>query len=78
MEYGPQNYLPPVEAEVVRRVHEITLDSNEGIYVRDIRTGSVEAISGQAYMLRLMSSITRSNYHRLKKICFLKDQIEHI
>ena len=52
MEYGPQNYLPPVEVEVVRRVHEIPLDSNEGIYVRDIRTGSVKAIIGQTYMLQ--------------------------
>jgi major vault protein len=52
MEYGPQNYLPPVEVEVVRRVQEIPLDSNEGIYVRDIRTGAVRAIIGQTYMLQ--------------------------
>lgn len=52
MEYGPQNYLPPVEVEVVRRVQEIPLDSNEGIYVRDIRTGSVKAIIGKTYMLQ--------------------------
>lgn len=52
MEYGPQNYLPPVEVEVVRRVQEIPLDTNEGIYVRDIRTGAVKAIIGQTYMLQ--------------------------
>lgn len=52
MEYGPQNYLPPVEVEVVRRVREIPLDANEGIYVRDIRTGAIKAIIGQTYMLQ--------------------------
>lgn len=52
MEYGPTNYLPPVEVEVVRRVEEIPLDTNEGVYVRDIRTGAVKAIIGQTYMLQ--------------------------
>jgi major vault protein len=52
MEYGPLNYLPPVEVEIVRRVEEIPLDSNEGIYVRDIRTGAIKAIIGQTYMLQ--------------------------
>jgi major vault protein len=52
MEYGPMNYLPPVEVEVIRRVEEIPLDTNEGIYVRDIRSGAVKAIIGQTYMLQ--------------------------
>ena len=51
MEYGPLNYLPPVEVEVIRRVEEIPLDTNEGVYVRDIRTGAVKAVIGRTYML---------------------------
>ena len=38
---GPQEYVPSVELEVVTRQKAIPLDENEGIYVRDIKTGKV-------------------------------------
>lgn len=28
------------------------LDTNEGIYVRDIREGSIRSVSGESYMLK--------------------------
>lgn len=36
MEYGPSEYIPPLEVEVLERRRLIPLDQNEGIYVRDI------------------------------------------
>ncbi|XP_041431429.1 major vault protein isoform X2 [Xenopus laevis] len=48
---GPIEYVPPVEVEVVVRREAIPLDENEGIYVRDIKTGKVRAVVGQSYML---------------------------
>nr|XP_058948197.1 major vault protein-like isoform X1 [Pocillopora verrucosa]XP_058948198.1 major vault protein-like isoform X1 [Pocillopora verrucosa] len=48
---GPSEYVPPVEVEVVARRKAIPLDENEGIYVRDIKTGRVRAVCGQTYML---------------------------
>ena len=51
MEYGPLSYLPPVGVEVLDTIQEIPLDKNEGIYVRNIRTGDVRAIMGEPYML---------------------------
>ncbi|KAM4632593.1 major vault protein [Discoglossus pictus] len=48
---GPAEYVPPVEVEVVVRRDSIPLDENEGIYVRDIKTGKVRAIVGHTYML---------------------------
>ena len=39
---GPQEYVPSVEVEVVSRQKAIPLDENEGIYVRDIKTGKVK------------------------------------
>jgi len=39
MQYGPMNYIPAVEVEVLEIVNEIPLDKNEGIYVRDTKTG---------------------------------------
>jgi len=48
---GPTEYVPPVEVEVVARRVAIPLDDNEGIYVRNIKTGKVRAVIGQTYML---------------------------
>ncbi|CAL8079479.1 unnamed protein product [Calicophoron daubneyi] len=48
---GPMEYVPPVEAQVVRRQQVIPLDKNEGIYVRNTITGQIRAVIGQAYML---------------------------
>ncbi len=38
---GPLEYIPPVEVEVVTRRQAIPLHENEGIYVRNIKTGQV-------------------------------------
>ena len=45
------DYVPPVEAEVVTRRKAMPLDENEGIYIRDIKSGKVRAIIGETYML---------------------------
>jgi len=49
---GPTDYVPPVQVEVVETRRSIPLDENEGIYVRDTKTGTVSAISGQTYLLQ--------------------------
>lgn len=49
---GPCDYVPTVEVEVVQKRQSIPLDENEGIYVRDIKTGKVRAVKGQTYMLK--------------------------
>jgi major vault protein len=52
MIYGPCGYIPPTEVEVLERRAKIPLDKNEGIYVRDTRTGGVRTVFGEAYMLK--------------------------
>lgn len=51
MVYGPQRYIPGVEVELIEKRTSYALDSNEGIYVRDTKNGSVRSIRGQTYML---------------------------
>jgi major vault protein len=51
MIYGPCDYVPPVQVEIVERRRAIPLDETEGIYVRDIKTGRVRAVTGEVYML---------------------------
>jgi len=48
---GPVEYVPPVEVEVVTKRAAIPLDENEGIYVRNIKSGKVREITGETYML---------------------------
>jgi len=51
MIFGPCDYVPPVAVEVIEKRRKIPLDENEGIYVRDIKTGKVRSVTGQSYML---------------------------
>jgi major vault protein len=48
---GPTDYVPPVTVEVIEKRRATPLDENEGIYVRDIKTGRVRAVTGTSYML---------------------------
>jgi len=48
---GPIEYVPPVQVEVLETRQAIPLDTNEGIYVRDIRTGKVRSVMGTSYRL---------------------------
>jgi len=52
MIYGPADYIPPVEVEVLEKRRAIPLDENEGIYVRNVKTGRVRTVTGEAYMLK--------------------------
>eukprot|EP00286_Rhodomonas_abbreviata_P005508 CAMPEP_0181334400 /NCGR_PEP_ID=MMETSP1101-20121128/26233_1 /TAXON_ID=46948 /ORGANISM="Rhodomonas abbreviata, Strain Caron Lab Isolate" /LENGTH=857 /DNA_ID=CAMNT_0023444361 /DNA_START=63 /DNA_END=2636 /DNA_ORIENTATION=+ len=49
---GPCEYVPPVEVEVLKRYSSVPLDENEGIYVRNIKTGKVDTVIGQTYLLK--------------------------
>ena len=51
MEYGPKSYIPPVEVDIVEKRFKIPLDKNEGIYVRDTKSGTIRTVVGQTYML---------------------------
>jgi major vault protein len=51
MIYGPCEYVPSVEVEVIERRKAIPLDENEGVYVRDLKTGAVRLLYGKTYML---------------------------
>jgi major vault protein len=49
---GPTDYFPPVEVEILDRRQRIPLDENEGVYVRDTRSGAVRAVIGESYLLK--------------------------
>jgi len=51
MVYGPIDYIPVVEVEILEKRKAIPLDVNEGVYIRDMKTGRVRSHSGETYML---------------------------
>lgn len=51
---GPIEYVPPATVEVLLRRQAIPLDENEGIYVRDIKTGKV-GVTSQPRPLSLLT-----------------------
>ncbi|XP_005108620.1 major vault protein isoform X2 [Aplysia californica] len=48
---GPEEYIPPLEVEVVTKRTAIPLHESEGVYVRNLKTGQVRAVVGTTYML---------------------------
>jgi major vault protein len=52
MIHGPCDYVPPVEVEIVEKRSVIALDENEGIYIRDIKSGRVRSHIGESYLLK--------------------------
>jgi len=51
MVYGPCDYIPSVEVQVVERRESQSLSSTDGIYVRNNQSGQVRTVSGCQYML---------------------------
>jgi len=49
---GPCEYTPNIAATLVTRRKAIPLDVNEGVYVRDNKTGAVRSVKGATYMLK--------------------------
>jgi len=49
---GPCDYVPNINVDIIEKRRSIPLDQNEGIYVRDIKSGQVRAITAEAYLLK--------------------------
>jgi major vault protein len=52
MVHGPREYIPPIQVKVLETRRAIPLDINEGVYVRERKTGHVRAVKGETYMLQ--------------------------
>jgi len=48
---GPCRFLPPIEVDFLEKRSVIPLDDKEGIYVRDIKNGTVRSHVGKSYLL---------------------------
>jgi len=65
MVYGPLDLVPPVEVEIVEIRKSIPLDQNEGVYVRDIKSGKVRAVIGESCMLKPNEELWKKDLPKL-------------
>ena len=73
---GPCEYVPSVEVEVSARRKAIPLDENEGIYVRDVKSGRVSNDACWPWLLWLhwllgVSQLSCNKFERFGRVAFL-------
>jgi len=78
MLYGPIDYVPPVEVEIVEKRRSIPLDENEGIYVRDIKTGKVRSVTGESYMLKPNEELWKKELPQIVEDLLTKERTEEV
>jgi len=71
---GPCEYVPPVEVEFVEKRKAIPLDENEGIYVRDIKSGKVRAVTGTSYLLKPNEELWKKDLPKVVEELLAKDK----
>lgn len=49
---GPREYIPNINVDVKREQKARALDSNEGVYIRDLVSGRVKAVTGEKILLK--------------------------
>jgi len=77
MVYGPRDYVPPVEVEVIEKRTSIPLDENEGIYVRDIKTGNIRAVTNESYMLKASEELWEKELPKIVEEILSKERNEN-
>jgi len=76
MLYGPADFVPPVEVDIVEKRKAIPLDENEGIYVRDIKTGKVRSVTGESYMLKPNEELWKKELPKVVEDLLFKDRTD--
>jgi major vault protein len=76
MVYGPTDYVPPVEVDVIEKRTAIPLDENEGIYVRDIKTGKVRSVTNETYMLKPSEELWKKDLPKIVEELLAKQRNE--
>ncbi len=74
---GPTDYVPSVEVEVMEKRTAIPLDENEGIYVRDIKTGKVRAVTNETYMLKPNEELWKKELPKIVEELLVKEKPEN-
>jgi major vault protein len=70
---GPIKFIPPVELSILSTSRIIPLDKNEGIYVRNTKTGKVFKHMGSSYYLKPEEVLWEKNLPQEVEKIYLRD-----
>jgi len=70
---GPRDYVPPVSVAIVEKRRFIPLDENEGVYVRDIKSGKVRSVTGTSYLLKADEELWEKQVPEVVEALLAKD-----
>ena len=71
---GPQRYCPDIEIEIVEERSVIPLNEKEGIYVRNIKDGSVRSIIGRSYLLESNEELWQKDLSSVEENIILESE----
>jgi len=71
---GPCEFILPLELELLQKRKAIPLDENEGIYVRDVKTGKVRAVTSTSYMLKPNEELWKKDLPKTVEELLAKDK----
>lgn len=69
---GPCRYIPAIEVEVIEKRSVIPLNDNEGIYVRDTKTGNIRSIIGKSYLLESHEELWSKELNQIEENILLQ------
>lgn len=73
MVHGPCTFVPSVQVEIIEKRSAIPLDKNEGVYVRDIKTGRIRSEMGKSYMLKASEELVAKELPDIVEQLLAKD-----
>lgn len=75
---GPCSYVPPVEVKILEDRERICLNDSEGIYIRDIHTGSIKMITGRSYLLEAHEELWDKDLSNEMMVLLQNEGIFHV
>lgn len=70
---GPIRFIPPIEVDILKVIQTIPLDANEGIYIRDTKTGKIRKHMGSSYLLKPNEVLWEKELSPQVEALYLKD-----
>lgn len=73
--HGPGEYIPPIDVRVIEKRAAIPLHKNEGIYIRDEKTGKIRAQIGYTYLLQAHESLWEKELPEEYEVLLQKERL---
>lgn len=72
---GPGEYIPPIDVKILEMRAATPLHKNEGIYIRDEKTGEIRAQIGSTYLLKAHESLWEKELPQEYELMLQKERL---